>query len=152
MDNQQQTETKITSVTSEAPQQVVKTVKTVTPPAVGHEPPQKVYQTKKAIFRTYQIIWFILGTIEVLLVFRIFLKMLGANAYSGFTNMIYSVTDPLAMPFYGVFGVSVTESSVFEWSTIVAGLFYAVLAYGLIHLLQIIKPTNPTEVAQNVDA
>lgn len=132
--------------------QVVKTVKTVTPPVVGHEPPQKVYQTKKAIFRTYQIVWYILSVILTLLIFRIFLKMLGANPNSGFTQLIYALTDPLALPFYGVFGVTVTNQSVFEWSTIVAGIVYALLAYGLIHLLQLIKPTNPTEVSENVDA
>lgn len=151
MENQEQTETKVTSVSNPAPQQVVKTVKTVTPPEVGHEPPQKVYQTKKAIFRTYQVIWYILGLIEVLLGFRIFLKMLGANPFSGFTDLIYSVTDPLALPFYGIFGVTVTDRSVFEWSTIVAGIVYALLAYGIIQLMQLVKPTNPREVEQSVD-
>ena len=155
MENQEQVETKVTTVSNPAPEQVVKTVKTVTPPptaAVGHEPPQKVYQTKKAIFRTYQIIWYILGLIEVLLGFRIFLKMLGANPFSGFANLIYSVTDPLALPFYGVFGVTVTQGSVFEWSTIVAGIVYALFAYGLVELMQLIKPTNQVEVEQTVDS
>lgn len=149
MENQQ-TQTKITTVTNE-PQQVVKTTKTVQPPPVVTEPPQKVYQTKKTIFRTYQVIWYILGFIEVLLGFRIFLKMFAANPGSGFTNLIYTITDPLALPFYGVFGVSVAQGSVFEWSTFVAGAVYALVAYGIVQLLQIMKPTNPVEVAQNVD-
>lgn len=152
MDNPEQVETKVTSVTNSAPQQVVRTVKTVTPPAVGQEPPHKVYETKKALFRTYQVIWYILGLFEVLLAFRIFLKVLGANPYSGFASLIYTLTDPLALPFYGVFGVTVTDQSVFEWSTIVAGLVYALLAYGIVQLLQLIKPTNRAEVEQTVDA
>ncbi|CAN5128017.1 hypothetical protein BH09PAT2_BH09PAT2_01660 [soil metagenome] len=150
MDNQQ-TETKVTTTATVAPEQVVRTVKTVTPPVVGHEPAQKVYQTKKAIFRTYLVIWYLLGVIEILLAFRIFLKMLGANPYSGFTNLIYTLTNPLALPFYGVFRVSVTNGAIFEWSTIVAGIVYGLLAYGIIELMQLIKPTNPTEVAQTVD-
>jgi uncharacterized protein YggT (Ycf19 family) len=152
MDNQKQTETKVTSVTNSAPEQVVRTVKTVTPPAVGQEPPQKVYKTKKAIFRTYQVVWYILGLVEVLLAFRIFLKMLGANPYSGFANLIYSLTDPLALPFYGVFRVTVTQGSVFEWSTIVAGIVYLLIAYGIVELMQLIKPTNQNEVEQTVDS
>jgi hypothetical protein len=151
MENQEQTETKVTSVSNPVPEQVVKTVKTVTPPVVGREPPQKVYQTKKAIFRTYQIVWYILGFIEVLLGFRIFLKMLAANPYSGFTNLIYSVTDPLALPFYGVFGVTVSEGSVLEWSTIVAGIVYLLISYGIVQLMQLVKPTNQSEVEQTVD-
>ena len=149
MENQQ-TETKVTSVSNVEPSQVVKTTKSVSPPPIKTEPPQKVYETKKAIFRTYQVIWYILGFIEVVLAFRIFLKMLGAN-YTGFTNLIYAITDPLTMPFYGVFGVTVTNESVFEWSTIIAGIVYWLLAYGIIQLLQIIKPTDPGEVTQNVD-
>jgi len=151
MENNEQTETKVTSVTNSQPQQVVKTVKSTTPPVIAQEPPQKVYNTKKAIFRTYQVIWYLVGFIEILLGFRIFLKMLGANAYSGFANLIYAVTDPIAKPFYGVFNVTVTNQAVFEWSTIIAGFVYALVAYGIIQLLQIIKPTDKEEVELNVD-
>ena len=40
---------------------------------------------------------------------------------------------------------------VFEWSTLIAMAVYAILAYGLVALFQLIKPTNPEEVEQNVD-
>ena len=60
--------------------------------------PQKTYQTKKAIFRSYQIIWYFLGVIEVLLAFRVILKFLGASTFSGFTNFIYAISSPLALP------------------------------------------------------
>lgn len=125
--------------------------KVKTTAAVNTQQPQKVYQTKKVIFRTYQIIWYILGVIEVLLLFRLILKMLGANASSGFTNLVYSLSDPLALPFSGVFGITVAEGSVFEWSTIVAGIVYAIVAYGIVELFQIVKPTTPQEVEQTVD-
>ncbi len=44
------------------------------------------------------------------------------------------------------------EGSVFEWSTIVAGFVYAVVAYGLIQLFQLVKPTNPQEVEEKVNS
>ena len=115
------------------------------------QPDQSAYTQKKAIFRVYQVIWYILGIIEVLLVFRIVLKMLGANSASSFTNLIYTLSNPLALPFRGIFQTGVVEGSVFEWSTIIAGLVYALIAYGLVKLFQIVKPTNPQEVAQTVD-
>ncbi len=146
----QQEETQVTRVTSSTPEQIVRTTRTVAPP-VGTEHPKKVYQTKKVIFRTYQIIWYILGIIEVLLAFRIILKMLGANTFSGFTNLIYTLSDPLASPFRGILGITSTQASVFEWSTIIAGIVYAVIAYGIVQLLQLIKPTTPQEVEQSVD-
>ena len=148
MDNKETQEVTTTSGTT--PTQVVKTTqKTV--PAVTAEHPQATYGKKKVIFRAYQIIWYIVGLIEILLLFRVTLKGLGANPYSGFTSLVYSLSDPLAQPFSGIFGVTVTQKSVFEWSTFIAGIVYALLAYGLVHLLQLIKPTTPEEVEQNVD-
>lgn len=78
------------------------------------ESPQKEYKTKKAIFRTYQVIWYILGVIEVLLAFRILLKLLGANTYSGFTSFIYAISSPFATPFAGILGITGISASVLE--------------------------------------
>jgi hypothetical protein len=141
----------VTTVSTPNAQQVVKTTKVVTPP-VGTESPHKVYQTKKAIFRTYQIVWYILGVVEVLLAFRVLLKLLGAYPYSGFTNFIYVMSNPFALPFAGVLRVTVTEEAVMEWSTVIAMLVYAIIAYGIVALLQLIKPTTPQEVEQTVDS
>ena len=127
----------------------VHTTETTLPQTTEH--PQKVYAKKKTIFRIYQIIWYILGVIETLLIFRFILKALGANQNSGFTNLIYALSNPLAIPFRGIFPTPVIEGSVFEWSTLIAGVVYLVLAYGLIYLFQLIKPTNPQEVEQNVN-
>jgi hypothetical protein len=113
--------------------------------------PQKTYDTKKAIFRSYQIIWYILGVIEVVLAFRVILKFLGANTYSGFTSFIYSVSGPFARPFAGILGTTVSSDLVFEWSTFIAMAVYAIVAYGIVALFQMVKPTNPEEVAQAVD-
>ena len=118
---------------------------------VATEHPQKVYAKKKTIFRIYQVIWYVLGVIETLLIFRIVLKALGANPASGFTNLIYSLSNPLALPFRGIFPTPVVEGSVFEWSTLIAGIVYLVLAYGLVYLFQIVKPTTPLEVEQKVN-
>lgn len=113
--------------------------------------PQKTYQTKKAIFRTYQVVWYILGIIEVVLAFRIMLKLLGANALSGFASFIYAVSGPFALPFAGILGTTVSSSSVFEWSTLIAMVVYFIVSYGIVALFQLIKPTNQEEVEGTVD-
>lgn len=128
---------------------VVKTVKQVDP-VVRTEHPQRVYDKKKAIFRTYQIIWYILGIIEVLLGFRMTLKALGANPFSGFASLIYAISDPLALPFQGILGTSFAQGAVFEWSTLVAALVYLLIAVGIVQLMQILKPVTPHEVEENV--
>jgi hypothetical protein len=140
------TQEEVTIVENQTPVKVVKkTIKQTEPEVVG-EAPQKVYEKKKTILRSNQIIWYILGFIEVLLTFRLFLKMLGANQYVGFTSFIYSITAPLALPFSGVVGISATGSSVLEWSTIIAGIVYLCVAWGLVYLLEIIYPITPRDI------
>ena len=117
-----------------------------TDPQVKGEAPQKVYEKKKTILRFNQIIWYILGFVEVLLIFRFVLKALGANQYIGFTNLIYSITSPLALPFRGILGISASGSSVLEWSTIIAGIVYLCIAWGLVYFLDIVYPITPRDI------
>lgn len=131
-------------------EQVVRRTKVVVP-HVETGSPQKEYQTKKAIFRTYQVIWYILGIVEVVLTFRILLKFLGASTFSGFTNFIYAISGPFATPFAGILGTTVSSNLVFEWSTLIAMAVYAIVAYGIVALFQLVKPTNSDEVEQTVD-
>lgn len=130
---------------------VVRKTKVIHEPLVRTEHPQHIYETKKTIFRTYQIIWYVLMFIEVLLVFRLILKAIGASPFSGFVNLIYAITAPLALPFAGIVQPSVYGSSVIEWSTIFAAVVYFVIAWGLIHLFEMFKPVTPEEVESNVD-
>ncbi len=135
-------------------QQETQTVEKTTvssPTQVKTGSPQKEYQTKKAIFRTYQVIWYILGIVEVLLAFRVLLKLLGANSQSGFTSFIYGISNPLALPFAGILGVTGISTMLLEWSTLIAMAVYAIVAYGLVALFQMVKPTNPQEVDQTID-
>lgn len=139
----------VTTVSTPTAHQVVRKTKII--PPIVTESPQKVYETKKVIFRTYQIVWYILGVVEILLAFRFILKLLGANPFSGFTNFIYAVSDPFALPFAGILRISVSSGMVLEWSTLIAMIVYGIVAYGIVALLQLIKPTTPTEVEQTVD-
>ncbi len=143
-----QEETTVSAPTSQ--QQVVRTTKVVTPQVVTGSP-QKEYQAKKAIFRTYQVIWYLLGVVEVVLAFRVLLKLLGANTQSGFTSFIYAVSNPFALPFAGILGITDISVMVLEWSTLIAMAVYAVVAYGIVALFQLVKPTNQEEVEQKVD-
>ncbi len=148
-----QTEEIVTTSSTVAPQQVVRTTKTVVPPVVGtSEHPAKVFKKKKTLFRTYQIIWYILVFIEVLLAFRVALKAMGANPLSGFATLVYALSDPFALPFSGLFGTTVTQQgSVFEWSTIIAAAVYALIAVGIVQIIHLAKPVSKEEVEQTVD-
>src|SRR3989344_6489942 len=90
--------------------------------------------TTKPLYRGTQIVWYILGVLEVLLAFRFVLKLLGANPGAGFTNFIYKTTYVFAAPFLSVFKITRVEGSVFEWTSILAMLVYWLIAWGIIKL------------------
>lgn len=87
------------------------------------------------------VLFFILAIIEIALSFRLVLRVLGANSSSIFVNVIYKITTSLMFPFEGIFRRGVTQGletvSVFEPSTIVAMIVYAVLLYGIVSLIHI---------------
>jgi hypothetical protein len=132
-------------------EQVLQRTRVVTP-QVETGSPQKEYQTKKAIFRTYQVIWYILGVVEVALAFRMVLKLLGANVQSGFASFVYAISNPFALPFAGILKTTESSGSIVEWSTLIAMVVYAIAAYGLVALFQLVKPTNQEEVENTVDS
>jgi membrane-bound ClpP family serine protease len=105
----------------------------------------------KPIYRGTQIVWYILGIIEVLLIFRFVLKLLGANAVAGFTSFIYGVTYIFAAPFLKVFRITQVAGSVFEWTTILAMLVYWVVAFAIIKLLLIGKTVSTPEAADKLN-
>lgn len=105
----------------------------------------------RPLYRGTQIVWYILGLIEVLLAFRLVLKLLGANAGAGFTSFIYMVTAPFAAPFATVFKVSKAQGSIFEWTTILAMFVYFVIAWGIIKLLVMSMSVSTPEAAVKLD-
>lgn len=147
--NTQLTE-EVTTVENSVPSQVVKKTTTQIDPLIKQEAPQKVFDKKKKIFRINQKIWYILGAIEVLLGFRFILKALAANPDSGFTNFIYAISGPFALPFRGILAESISGNSLIEWSSMFAAVVYLVIAGGLVYLLDLINPVSQEEVEMAV--
>jgi len=89
------------------------------------------------------LIYFLFGVLEILLVFRLILKLTGASLSSDFVNLIYSLTGIFILPFEGIFhrgfAQGVETTSVFEPSTLVAIIVYALLAWGIVKLIQILS-------------
>ncbi len=90
------------------------------------------------VLRAKQIVYFIFGAIEVLLAIRFILLALGANEASGFVRFMYGLSRPFVLPFLGIFGEPSLGASVFEWSSLVGIVVYALLAYGLTRLIDLI--------------
>lgn len=87
-----------------------------------------------------RIIYYIVGVITVLLALRIVLLLLAANQGSGFVDFVYALSGFFASPFYGIFNYQpVYGQSVFEISSVVAIVVYALVAVGLAKLLTLTR-------------
>lgn len=87
------------------------------------------------------IIYFFSGILEVLLAFRLILRLLGASLASGFVDFIYSLTAIFIAPFRGIFSrgyaQGVETTSVLEPETIVAIIVYMIITWGIVKLIRI---------------
>ena len=107
--------------------------------------------TTKPLYRGTQIVWYLLGLLEILLAFRFVLKLLAANSSAGFSSFIYNVSSSFAAPFLSVFRATKVEGSVFEWTTLLAMFVYGLIAWGLVKLFSISKTVSTPEAAKKLD-
>ncbi len=120
-------ETRETVVRDTAP--TAETVTTTTPVATVQE------DARGPVSR---IVWYIAGVLLTLLTFRFVLSMLGANRGNGFASFIYGITYPFVAPFFGLFGYEMQYGVArFEVETLVAMAVYALLAWGIVKMLDI---------------
>lgn len=89
------------------------------------------------------LVFFILGILEVLLLARLLFRLLGANVGSLFVSFIYGITNIFVYPFVGIFRRGVTRgietTAVFEPETVVAMIVYALVAWAIVKLVQIMS-------------
>lgn len=95
------------------------------------------------------ILYFLLAILEVMLAFRLVLKLLGASSSSAFVRFIYQLTSVFIMPFEGIFrrgvGQGIETSAVFEPATLAAMIVYALLAWGIVKLIMLFSGERQTE-------
>lgn len=91
-----------------------------------------------------RVIYYFFGIIEVLLAFRLILKVTGASTSSGFVSGVYAVAGVFAMPFEGIFRRGTASGMTFEPGTLVAIVVYAILAWGIVKLLQVFSGEEQT--------
>ena len=92
--------------------------------------------------RAFEMIYLVFAVIDVLILIRILLKVLGANIGVPFTRFIYAATDPLLTPFRDLLPTVVSGKSIFEMSAVVAFIVYALLGYVLARLVAIMFMRN----------
>ena len=87
------------------------------------------------IFQVTRLIWAVLTLLEVMLALRFLLKLVGANAASGFGTFVYGATALLVLPFNGLLSSWSAGESVLEVTTLVAMAIYALLFWGGVRVM-----------------
>jgi len=119
------------------------TKETVTTQGNTANPVEKTQANNQATsYQTLEyLIYFLFGALDILLVFRLILKVTGAGISSTFVSLIYGLTGIFILPFEGIFRMWFAQgagtTSVFEPATLVAIIVYAVLAVGIVKLVRI---------------
>jgi YGGT family len=88
--------------------------------------------------RVGQVIDYLFGVLYVLLLVRFALAFFGANAGSGFFQLVREATDVFYAPFNGIFAATAVGHGYLEWSLLVCLFGYMVLhalIRGLLRLL-----------------
>lgn len=105
-----------------------------------------VQRRSEANLKFRRLMYYILGVLEVLLAFRLVLKILGSNPESTFVSAIYALSGIFVAPFTGIFGEVATEgletTAVLEPALIVAMVVYALVVYGIVKLFEIMTNRN----------
>lgn len=87
-----------------------------------------------------RVIWMIFGIIMGLLALRFLLRLLGANPNNGFADFIYTLSQPFASPFFGLFNYDADlATGRFEFETLIAILVYALVAWLIAKIVTIGK-------------
>jgi len=93
-----------------------------------------------------RVVYYILGVIEALLGFRLVFKLLGANPENAFVSAIYSISDLFLAPFVGIFRTATAQGvetqAVLEPATIIAMAVYALVAWGIVKLIDIVRTSK----------
>ncbi len=105
----------------------------------------------KPLYRATQIVWAIVGIIEVILAFRFLLKLFAANPEAGFSSFIYTISYPFAAPFVSVFGLTQVQGSIFEWTTLLAMAVFGLVGWGIVKLLTMSKSVSTPEAAAKME-
>ena len=107
--------------------------------------PSAASRRDAGVARAKQVAYFVFGAIEALLAIRFVLLLLGANQGSPFVGLIYALSRPFVLPFQGIFGEPSFGASVIEWSSLVGIIVYALIAYGLARLIELVyAPVRPS--------
>ena len=110
--------------------------------SVQREPGQ---EQRIATFQVTQLVWLLLGILEVMIALRIVLKLIAANPDSLIVTLIYGFTGLFLFPFQGMTATPSAGGMVLEISSMFAMVIYALIAWAVERIIWLIfyRPRGP---------
>ena len=104
-------------------------------------------------FKATQVVWLILGILEVLFALRLGLKLIGANPDNSFAVFIYGFTNLFLFPFAGLTATPSAGGMVLEISTVIAMVVYALIGWAIERIIWLIfyRPRGPVTQTTTTD-
>jgi uncharacterized protein YggT (Ycf19 family) len=100
----------------------------------------------EVVWAVTRVVTLLFTVVEVLLLVRFSLKLLGANANQPLVAGLYRITEPLVQPFQGIFPEP-TGLAVLDLAALLAIAFFFLIAALIVALVRAItstrEPTNP---------
>jgi hypothetical protein len=95
---------------------------------------------------------FVFGVIELLILARFFLLLVGANVQSGFVQWIHQMAGIFMAPFIAILGTQTINGAVFEWAALVAIAVYAIIAWLIVSAIGVLTPQRGPDTLETVEA
>jgi YggT family protein len=82
-----------------------------------------------------QVVWLLIGIIEILIGLRVILRLVAANPNNDFAAFIYNASAPFLAPFFGLVGSPAFDGSVLEIASLIAMAVYLILGWLLVQII-----------------
>lgn len=98
------------------------------------------YDPVHALMRSLEgLVGVCLMVVEVIIGFRFFFLLAGANASNNFVNFIYNISRPLVAPFDGIISDRTAANGILQPECIIAMVVYAVAAWIVVALMGVLE-------------
>jgi uncharacterized membrane protein len=106
---------------------------------------------RESVYKVVQFVWLLFGALEGLIAIRMVLKLIGAIPGSWFAAMVYQLSDLFLWPFQNLTVNPSFENFVFEITSVIALLVYALIGWAFVRLIWVIFYRTPTTHVTTVD-
>jgi hypothetical protein len=101
--------------------------------------PPKIKKPLHVRYRVEKVIFFILWTVNSILLLRILFFLLGANRDAPFIDWLYGFSSIFVIPFVGIFSTPEYGTSVLDLASVVAIFIYFILAISIIKFINVMN-------------